>query len=175
MKENFHHSLAHVLKWEGGEKYTDHPVDPGGATKYGITRRTLQRWRGRKTSKDDVKALTAGEAADIYQAMYWDVCECGSLPAGFDLAVFDTAVNQGPGRAAKILQRAAKTTADGIIGPVTLKAAKANPAEPLLEEFFARRMWRYGLLKGLFETFGFGWSRRLMNTFRVSLKLIWRS
>jgi lysozyme family protein len=36
--------LDHVLRQEGG--YADHPADPGGATKMGINRKTLARWRG---------------------------------------------------------------------------------------------------------------------------------
>ncbi len=39
----FQRALEHVLRFEGG--YADHPRDPGGATKFGITRRTLASWR----------------------------------------------------------------------------------------------------------------------------------
>ena len=118
MKESFDHALHHVLKFEGG--YVNHPLDPGGATNLGITRATLARFRGRRVSKSDVRALTLEEAGQIYRAQYWDACHCSNLPPGLDLAVFDCAVNQGVRRARKILQRALGVKADGLIGSVTL-------------------------------------------------------
>ncbi len=41
--ERFARCLELVLRQEGG--YADHPADPGGATNFGITRKTLARWR----------------------------------------------------------------------------------------------------------------------------------
>ena len=170
MHANFERALNHVLKYEGG--YSDHPSDPGGATKYGITHAVLAQHRGRAVSKADVRALTQKEAAEIYSRRYWDAAHCAALPAGLDLAAFDCAVNQGVGRAARLLQDAAKVKADGIIGARTLAAiAAASPAE-LLAEFMARRMRAYGQLGSLFRTFGLGWSRRLMATHAEALSLL---
>ena len=59
----FEPALAHVLAQEGG--FVDHPLDPGGATKMGITRATLARFRGRPVSVAEVMALTRAEAAAI--------------------------------------------------------------------------------------------------------------
>ena len=162
MQKNFNAALAHVLLFEGA--YSDHPLDPGGATNLGITQAVLQSYRGQPVSKDDVRALTKKEAAAIYRKNYWEPACCGSLPSGVDFAVFDCAVNQGVGRAARFLQQAANVAADGKIGPATLAAASQTPAEALLTEFMARRMLSYGLLRKLFTTFGLGWSRRLMAT-----------
>jgi hypothetical protein len=112
--------LEEVLWHEGG--YADNPRDPGGATNLGITIATLGEWRGRAVTKADVKALTREEAAAIYRARYWKRVRGDALPAGLDLAVFDFAVNSGPARAVKALQRELGVAQDGLVGPVTLGA-----------------------------------------------------
>lgn len=167
MDANFPSALAHVLHYEGG--YSDHPSDPGGATNLGITKAVLEAHRGHAVTKADVRALSQAEAAEIYRARYWNAARCDGLPAGIDLAVFDCAVNQGVGRAARYLQQAAGAAVDGQIGPKTLSAVAAINASELLTEFMARRMNGYGLLAKLFATFGLGWSRRLMATHQVAL------
>lgn len=173
MQENFDLALGHVLKFEGG--YSDHPVDPGGATKFGITHAVLGVHRGRQVSKADVRALTKAEAAEIYRSRYWRAAACDALPAGLDLAVFDCAVNQGVSRATRFLQKAAAVGVDGRIGPLTLAAISARSAEDLLIEFMARRMQSYGLLQRLFRTFGLGWSRRLLAIHAAAIALMQRA
>lgn len=170
MKESYERALRHVLIYEG--KYSDHPSDPGGATNLGITIAVLAAWRGRAVTKADVRALTLDEAAAIYKARYWDNARCDDLPAGLDLAAFDCAVNQGVGRAARLLQQAAGATVDGVLGPKTLSAVRAGDARLILLEFMARRMQGYGSLQKLFRVFGLGWSRRLMATNALALELL---
>jgi lysozyme family protein len=167
LQDNFEPALIHVLKYEGG--YSDHPSDPGGATNYGITHAVLAAHRGGAVSKADVQALTKAEAAQIYRRRYWEAASCDALPAGVDLAVFDCAVNQGVGRAARFLQQAAGAKADGAIGAKTIAAVAATPRDTLLTEFMALRMRAYGQLGSLFRTFGLGWSRRLMATHAAAL------
>ncbi|AZU05161.1 hypothetical protein X907_2650 [Glycocaulis alkaliphilus] len=165
MSDAFAQALAHVLLHEGG--YVDHPEDPGGATNFGITLATLQSWRGRSVTKADVRALTKGEAGEIYKARYWDSCRCDELPGPVAFIVFDAAVNHGVGRAVRLLQEAVGVASDGRIGPVTIAAvASARPAA-LVTEIAARRMVLYASLAH-FRTFGLGWSRRLMGTLSVS-------
>jgi lysozyme family protein len=172
LQQNFNSALTHVLIFEGG--YSDNPADPGGATNRGITRAVLASWRGQAVNKQDVRALTKAEAADIYRARYWNAARCDQLPGGLDLAVFDCAVNQGPARAARFLQQAAQVKADGKIGPQTLAAVAEAEPETLLAEFMARRMNAYGLLRQLFKVFGLGWSRRLMATHAAALAVLAR-
>ncbi|WP_082555208.1 glycoside hydrolase family 108 protein [Devosia sp. Root635] len=115
MDRNFARALSAVLKQEGG--YVDHPADPGGATNMGITHKTLARWRmvspWWKLPKSAVMELQRPEAAKIYRANYWDAVRGDDLPSGLDLALFDFAVNSGPGRAVKMLQTIVGVTADG--------------------------------------------------------------
>ena len=66
-------------------------------------------------------------------------------------------------RAARLLQEALNVGVDGIIGPITMGAAKGADPRELVCEIGARRMVLYGSLAH-FRTFGLGWSRRLMGT-----------
>ena len=169
-KGNFPACLADVLVHEGG--YVDHPKDPGGATNLGITIGTLTGWLGRQATKAEVKALTKTTVAPIYRANYWDKIGGDDLPSGLDAAVFDFAVNSGPGRAAKLLQRLVGVPQDGQIGPVTLAAvAKAPNVAGLINAYCDARM---AFLRGLgtFDTFGRGWTRRVDGVRKKSLQMV---
>lgn len=157
-KGRFDACLPIILHHEGG--YVDHPRDPGGCTNLGITRRTLQDWRGRATTCQDVRALTMREAGDIYRARYWDAVQAASLPPGLDLLVFDCAVNSGPAQAARWLQRAVGVADDGRIGPVTLAAVKRHSAGGMIFAIVGARMAFLRLLSTWGE-FGKGWERRV--------------
>lgn len=155
---SFDEALESVFAFEGG--YVDHPLDPGGATKFGITRATLRRVRGRDVALAEVMALTRHEAAVIYRQHYWLAVRADELPAGVDLLVFDAAVHSGPARAVRLLQQVAGVAADGRVGPVTLAAVAAQPAIPLIERYCAARL---GFLEQLrhFRFFRRGWRRRV--------------
>lgn len=168
MQRNYNDALDHVLRYEGG--YTDHPSDPGGATKYGITIGNLASWRKHQVTKDDVKALELEEAKAIYKTRYWDAIFGDQLEDGLDIAVFDCAVNQGVGRSVRLLQDVVGVKQDGVFGPITMEALKRHMTSDVLEEFMARRMVHYGSLKKLFPIFGLGWSRRLMATFDIAIR-----
>ena len=162
MQSNFAAAVALVLKSEGG--FVDNPVDPGGATNLGITRKTLAAWRGVspwwKLPTSAVKALTAAEATTIYKANYWQPVAGDDLPAGLDYAVFDYGVNSGPGKAARDLQEVLGVTVDGRIGPETVAAANAAGAQATIIKLCDARL---AYVRGLPEaaTFGAGWAKRI--------------
>ncbi len=158
MKHNWEEALAHVLQHEGG--YVNHPADPGGMTNLGVTKRVWEEWTGKRVSEADMRALTPELVAPMYKKRYWDVVRGDDLPTGVDLCVFDAAVNAGAGRASKFLQQAVGVTADGQIGPKTISAVTAKPADEIIEAFCALREAHYKSLN-TFETFGKGWMRRL--------------
>ena len=165
---SFERSLALVLLHEGG--FVHHPGDPSGATKYGITRATLSRARGRPASVEDVRSLTEAEAAAIYRRLYWDAVRADELPQGLGLTVFDLAVNSGPSRAVRMLQNVLGVEPDGLVGPLTLNAARAaDPAETI------RRLTRsrLGFLTRLatWPVFGRGWRRRVLAVEQEALRL----
>ncbi len=171
-RDRFAACLAEVLPHEGG--YVDHPDDPGGATNLGITHATLAAWRGKPVTKQDVRNLSKAEAAAIYRARYWDAVQGDLLPPGLDLAVFDYAVNSGPGRAARSLQAVLGVTQDGAIGPATLAAVRRapGPATIIMDLCDTRMLFLRSL--PTFGTFGKGWTRRVTSIEEAALKMAGR-
>lgn len=160
--------LPLILVHEGG--WADHPADPGGATMKGVTLKTFSDWLGRTATKAELKAITAEQLAAIYRKNYWDAAHCDELPAGVDYITFDLAVNSGPGRARKYLQRAAGVTEDGAIGPATLAAVKAKSPVVLVNAISHARKVFYRSLP-TFPTFGKGWTRRLNEVTAKALEM----
>lgn len=165
-----------VARWEGG--FVDDRFDPGGATKWGITIRTLIA-KGLDLNNDgavdrrDILDMTPEQALEIYRTDYWIAAACPRLPAALALVHYDCAVNQGVGRAARILQRAVGAKPDGLIGPATLAAVdRAWSARPsrTLGEYCARRAVHYSSLS-LVVRYGLGWFRRLFDAHRVALDI----
>lgn len=156
-RDNFAVCIAEILQQEGG--FVNNPADPGGATNLGITKATLEAFREKPVTEDDVRNLTKDEAQEIYRAKYWNVMRCNDLPPGIDLMVFDFGVNAGPQRSVKLLQKAAGVTIDGSVGPITLAAVRAADPAELIARFAQGRMDHYRSL-ATFETFGRGWTNR---------------
>lgn len=166
MSANFDKCFSFVIGEEGN--YTDDPRDNGGATKYGITLKTLAAWRHPQTvTKDDVKNLTLEEAKLIYEKNYWRLIQGDSFPFIAALMLFDAAVNSGPAQAVIWLQRALGVTADGACGPATLAAWKAcegskfNPPEQVLANMGAYRLMMMAKHED-FDRFGKGWFSRVV-------------
>ena len=168
MKENFDFCLQTILKHEGG--FVDHPKDPGGATNKGITKKTYENYLRKKVSVDELKEISDDHINGIYSKMYWVPIKGNDLPHGIDLCVFDWAVNSGPRRACKELQSIIGTTADGVIGPITLSLVGNYTPTTLVEELASARETFYRSLSN-FDTFGKGWLRRNEETRNLSLGL----
>lgn len=127
---NYEKAFHELIMIEGG--YVNDPVDRGGETKYGISRRAYP--------NIEIAALTLEDAKQIYYRDYWKRAGCHYIDR-YDIALelFDTAVNMGVGTAARIFQQALNLmnrnerdypdlVVDGIIGPVTISAyQKVNP------------------------------------------------
>jgi lysozyme family protein len=158
MLSNFPAALALVLKSEGN--FVNHRNDPGGMTNLGVTRNVWRDWVNRDVDEAEMRSLTPELVTPLYKARYWDACHCSDLPRGVDYAVFDSAVNMGPGRAAKLLQTALEVTADGAIGRATIAAATAADPTELLEAFSLGKEAFYQSLP-TFATFGKGWLNRV--------------
>jgi lysozyme family protein len=158
MKANFEPALKAVLHHEGG--FVNHPNDPGGMTNLGVTKKVWEEWVGHEVDEKAMRSLTPERVALLYKAKYWDKIKGDDLPDGVDYAVFDAAVNSGPGRAAKWLQACVGVEQDGGIGPKTLAAVAKFDAKVLMEDYAKRRL---SFLMDLphWGTFGRGWSRRV--------------
>lgn len=116
----FSRAVADVLKTEGG--YVDHPRDPGGATKYGISLRFLKVEGKLDLDGDgiadfdldfdgdidgaDIRKLTLQQARVLYNRCFWQAAACDGLPPPIGEMVFDQAVNGGLNASKKLLQTA---------------------------------------------------------------------
>lgn len=146
-------AIKFVLAYEGG--YVNDPVDPGGETNFGISKKAYPVL--------DIKALTVEDATAIYRRDYWDAIHGDELPGPLSIAVFDCAVNQGAGKARRLLQVALDVTVDGEIGPRTVAAAFAA-GDAGLRRFLARRGEAYIqtiLARTELQKYAYNWMNRL--------------
>ena len=168
---NYDEAFEKVIGHEGG--YVNHPADPGGETKYGVTDRADGKVDGYIDIDGDgvgdvpVKQLTLEDAKIIYKRDYWDKCRAEHLPPEIRYAHFDMAVNAGIGAAAKNLQRAAGVTVDGAIGPQTLQAAmKVTIGDYMF--YRAVHYMRITARNPKLTKFGKGWANRIEHIYKES-------
>jgi len=156
----FDECLPFILQWEGG--FVDNPLDRGGATNKGITQDTYDAYR--VNNKRSVAAIEDREVRDIYSAFYWLPAKCAILPDPADLVVFDSAVNHGVVKSAKLLQQAVGVVVDGHVGTETMDAVKEMEplelADAIIEERqrFYRRIVQNDPTQQVFLK---GWLNRL--------------
>ena len=153
-----------VLEWtglsEGG--YVNHKKDPGGPTDRGITQRTYDAWNKLKGKpQKPVKGISKAEADEIFVSQYFTTVRFNELPSGLDYAVADFAINSGPSRAVKELQRVLGVEQDGVIGLKTLAAIKTKNPQLLIVAYCERRLAFMKSLK-IWDTFKNGWTTRVM-------------
>lgn len=134
--KNFSKAVLVILENEGG--YSNDPNDPGGETKYGISKRAYP--------TEDIKNLTVEKAKMIYRRDYWDAMKCGDMPYSVALQVFDFGVNAGTDISAKTLQKLVGVAQDGKIGKITLGAVKAQNEAVLSQKIGVARILYYSNL-----------------------------
>lgn len=158
-----------LLTNEGG--YVNHPDDPGGPTKWGITLADARRHWKPGAGPDDIRQMPEAVAREIYRERYWNTLRCDELPAGVDYAIFDYGVNSGVGRAGKVLRRVLGLPdfSSAIDRPVIDAVRSRDPAS-LIAAVCAERM---AFLRGLktFGVFGRGWTRRVGHVRSTALAL----
>lgn len=144
---DFEKAIPHILKWEGG--YVNHPKDPGGETKYGITDRLDGKVDGMVDLDGDgigdvsVKGLTVDQAKALYKRLFWNRMK-GDLILNQQVAdlIFDGYVNMGV-NGLKVAQRAAKVVDDGKFGPATITAINKSNAYVLYKDIKSYRVIFY--------------------------------
>lgn len=164
--ENYDRCLKRVLRWEGG--YVNHPRDPGGATMRGVTQLVYNAYRRRKGLPiRPVKEIEEAELQAIYRKQYWDLIQGDELEKGVDLVVFDFAVNSGPDRATKFLQKIVGVREDGAMGQVTLDAVWRMDEDRVIAQLSADRL---AFVKRLntWPEFGGGWKNRIEDIRRAA-------
>jgi lysozyme family protein len=151
----FDDAFEDLIGHEGG--YVNDPRDPGGETKYGISKRAYPHV--------DIKALTVDQAKVIYRRDYWAPAQCDTLPASVAFDVFDMAVNSGVTTAIRTLQKALGVTPDGVLGAISLGAAQRADPYRLRASFNGERLAFMTDLKN-WPAHGKGWARRIAANLR---------
>lgn len=151
----FERAFEIVVGHEGG--YVNDPRDPGGETKYGISKRAHP--------DVDIRNLTRAQAQSIYRQRYWLPMHADAMPEAVAIQVFDAAVNHGLRAATRMMQRALRVADDGAIGPATLNALIAADDARFVARFAAERLTYYTDLAG-WDVYGRGWTRRVASNLR---------
>ena len=151
---NFEKAFEKLLGHEGD--FVDHPRDPGGATRYGITQR-VARTHG---YQGDMREFPITEARRIARIAYWDAVRADEVPDAVRFDLFDAAYHSGPVQAVQWLQRAAGADDDGKLGPKTLLAVRMADPQLLSKRFNGHRLRFLTDLK-TWDAFGKGWARRI--------------
>lgn len=155
--------IADVIAREGD--FVNDPNDPGGPTRWGITRRTLAQYRNRDVTITEIEHLTVNEAKEIYRALYLVGPGIVTiLDPSLRALVLDSAVNHGPTKAIRMLQEAAGVKVDGIFGPQTRKAVNGAAAGKLWLKMMAERVSVYGRIitdNPAQAKFAAGWMNRM--------------
>lgn len=152
----FDEAFDRLIDHEGG--YVNDPKDPGGETKFGISKRQYPGL--------DIKNLTREDARLIYGSDYWGRARCDELLPSVAYQVFDGAVNSGIENSVRWLQRALGVADDGHVGPTTMCAASNMDACQTIRLFNAERLIFLTKLT-TFDRFGRGWTRRVADNLKV--------
>ncbi len=170
---NYSQAFLRAVNWVMGQRveggFSDDPDDKGNwtggekgkgelrGTKFGISAAAYP--------DVDIAALKRDEAVFLYWRDYWEKIKGDQMPPLVAFVVFDAAVNQGVGVAVKLLQQDLGISIDGVVGPVTIAAARATEPTETLYDFLSRRAMRYSKTKE-WDKYGRGWMKRLMRAAR---------
>ena len=151
----FDEAFTLLIGHEGG--YVNNPRDPGGETKFGISKRSYP--------GEDIKRLTLDRAKAIYLSDFWIKAGCHrvELPDDMRFDLFDMAVNSGAKQAIKTLQRSVgvpESNVDGLWGKQTTSYLTRLPTWRLCVRFNAARLDFMTSLPNWPDA-SKGWSRRI--------------
>lgn len=149
---NFDVAFDRLIGSEGG--YSNDPRDPGGETKFGISKRSYPSLTIAKISRDEAKA--------IYWRDFWTRIHADELADGVVFQTFDFAVNSGIETAVRKLQAALGVADDGHWGPITRAAAAAMTESDTIMRLNAQRL-RFMARLSNWPAAGKGWANRIAN------------
>lgn len=147
---DFETAFKFLIGHEGG--YVNNPTDPGGETKYGISKRAYP--------AEDIKNLTLDRAKFLYKRDYWGPSGCELAPDLLKFHLFDFGVNSGPKTAVKILQGIVGEVQDGAYGPRTTMAVNNYNLPTVLFKLTINRL-EYMTTLDNWPHAGKGWARRM--------------
>lgn len=155
----FDEVFERVIGHEGG--LVSDPADPGGTTKFGISKRAYP--------DEDIARLTIERAKALYQRDYWTPIRGDELLPPIDEFTFDFAVNSGIRTASESLQGAIGALRDGRIGPKTIAALKLRKPRDVVRLMFVDRAMVFALNQND-RRYGRGWFARLFDVTELALR-----
>jgi lysozyme family protein len=146
---NFDQAFDRLISNEGG--YCNVSGDPGGETKFGISKRSYP--------NVDIAGLTREQAKEIYRRDFWLRGQMDQYDGAIAFQAFDAAVNHGIETSIRLLQRSAGVADDGHVGPITIAAIKGKSVTDMLMLFIAQRI-KFWTRLSTWSSFGKGWANR---------------
>lgn len=103
-------------------------------TQWGVTASDWQTAVARGVVTGGIETASRDDCAKVLRALHWDGCDCGNMPPGCDLMVFNDAMVCGVGHTTRLVQRLVDTTDTGYgIGPLTILAIKGMGAASFID------------------------------------------
>jgi lysozyme family protein len=134
---------------------TDDPDDPGGLTKFGLSKRA--------NPDLDIASLTHEQAVDVYFARYYAPPGFLKLSPEHAEPLFDLSVHAGASQAIILAQRAVGQKEDGVLGQRTASAITGSPT--FRHDFAVERIVFYTkviLARPTSMKYARGWTRRAL-------------
>jgi lysozyme family protein len=152
---SFDTAFDRVMGHEDG--YVNNPDDPGGETKWGISKRSYPRLI--------IKELTRESAKDIYKFDFWNKIDGDFLPDAIAFQLLDFAINSGIETAIRYFQRALGVADDGHFGPITRGKLATTTITDMILNLNAERL-DYMTRLNNWPNAGRGWARRIAQNLR---------
>lgn len=152
---NFDQAFDRLMEHEGG--YVNDPKDPGGETKFGVSKRSYP--------NEDIPNMTKERAKELFKRDFWDKINGDRLHDGVAWQAADFAYHSGPSVAVRYLQRALNVADDGDWGPASQAAADAADEHDTIMRLLAERLDFMTRLNN-WPHAGKGWARRIAGNLR---------
>lgn len=161
--------------FEGG--WANDPDDAGGATMKGVTLKTFRAYRAAKglarPSANDLRLITASEWNAVLRWGYWDRIRADEIKSEWvAYLLVDCVWMSGLGYVKKV-QKLFGLTADGVVGPVTLRKLNSIDPKALFNILWKQRYNNLNYIATLRNNKKYlkGWLRRLNSVQFGYLKL----
>jgi lysozyme family protein len=138
-----------ILTTEGG--YVNNPQDPGGETKYGISKRAYP--------NIDIAKLTLDQALNIYYNAYWQPLGLSNYPFPVAFVCLDCAILCGPRWISNVMKNAY----------LDLKSQVKN--WDIYTMYILQKRISYHTADVNFKTFGQGWLNRVAKLMQEYIRL----